>query len=616
MACQARMARAGLCSMHNNRWHLVVATTPLALAALIPPCTMARATTPPALTPRYPTTPLPSIRRFLFHSTDMFSPSLTTKHTATCPWRQTACQPKLLAYVPSTTPEQLCSLFYSLADKLMRVDVLPDMDTLAIQTLRSTAMPYGSYDDFITAAAPGGGAVVGGGGAAGYSHDLAPRRRQMPSATIRELDQNGDEVMTPSGSAAGAAAAMAPAAAAGGGGDAAAVLQALVAAGDAGEGQAVLVQTSKLAPAQKARLLALLGWDVDVLQPDSASGMAVAPFAAGGSYSLSHLGVKPKAAAAAAAGAGAGGAAVPGTPGGAGGKGGKGSSKVPSSQVVLKCPICNSRMGLWNYSGVRPVPVGRLTAPPPPAAGGAAALMLSPRPAAASSGGGAAAAAAPAVPATIGSDPLSCTIAGGQYGQFGFGGAASAAKPFGSAAAAAPFRFGSAASTAPVFGLAAMDVDAQRAASAASGPFGSAAAAAAATPSMPAPSGSATPAPAGRKRKAEAPEPMALDAQHTPSAGMATPVAAPDGKRQRMAATPLWGGAGFGAVGGPAASPSGLGLGGASALAAASAAGQPRELDPVAQHRSWCPWVYTGAASNPVMGHIGVVGQAVVVAQR
>ncbi|KAG2454003.1 hypothetical protein HYH02_001046 [Chlamydomonas schloesseri] len=535
---------------------------------------------------------------------DMFSPSLTTKHTATCPWRQSSCKPTLLAYVPSSTPEQLCSLFYSLNDKLMRVDVLPDMDTLAIQTLRSTAMPYGSYDDFITAAGPGGGAVIGGGAAAaghgygGYSQDLAPRRRKMPSVTIRELDDNGDEVMTPTGAAAAGgggagSVAAAAAAAAGGGGDPAAVLQALAAAGDAAEGQAVLVQTSKLAPAQKARLLALLGWDVDVLQPDSASGMAVAPYAAGGAYSLNHLGVKPKAGAAAAS-SGA----------GAGGKAGK---KVPSSQVVLKCPICNSRMGLWNYSGVRPVPVGRLTAPPPPSAGGAAALMLSPRPAGASGGGAAAAAAtAPAV-ATAGSDPLSCTIAGGQYGQFGFGGMA--AKPFGTAAAAAPFKFGSATSAAPVFGMAAMDVDASRTASAsgggASGLFGpsSSAAAAAAAPSAAAAAGLATPAPAGglagRKRKAEGADAMAVDAQPTPSAtpaGMATPVAAPDGKRQRVATTPSWGGAGFGAVGGPA-SPGG----GSAASAAAAASGQPRELDPVAQHRSWCPWVYTGSGDEKHM---------------
>ncbi|KAG2432442.1 hypothetical protein HXX76_008788 [Chlamydomonas incerta] len=519
---------------------------------------------------------------------DMFSPALTTKHTATCPWRQTASPPKLLAYVPSSSPEQLCSLFYSLNDKLMRVDVLPDMDTLAIQTLRSTAMPYGSYDDFITAGGPGGGAVIvggaaGGGAAAhgygGYSRDqdLAPRRRKMPSVTIRELDDNGDEVMTPTGSAAGAGGLAVAAAAAAGGGDPASMLQALAAAGDAGEGQAVLVQTSKLAPAQKARLLALLGWDVDVLQPDSASGMAVAPYAAGGSYSLNHLGVKPKGAAAAAAGGGGAG----GGGGGADGKGGKKAAKVPSSQVVLKCPICHSRMGLWNYSGVRPVPVGRLTAPPPPAAGGAAALMLSPRPGGASSGGAGGAGAFPAAPAAVGSDPLSCTIAGGQYGQFGFGGGAAAAKPFGSAAAAAPFRGGS-------------------------GLFGStaAAAAAAATPSAAAPAaGSATPTPAGglagRKRKAEAPEAMAVDAPSAPSAGMATPVAAPDGKRQRMATTPLWGGAGFGAIGGPA-SPGGLGHGGASA-AAGAAAGQPRELDPVAQHRSWCPWVYTGSGDEKHM---------------
>ncbi|PNG99904.1 hypothetical protein TSOC_014305, partial [Tetrabaena socialis] len=178
----------------------------------------------------------------------MFSPSLTTKHGATCPWRQTACNPSLLAYVPSAAPDNLCALFNSLATKLLRVDVLPDLDAIAIQTIRDAAAPFGPYEDL----------VLGGGGA------LTVRR--PPSVQITEVDGDG-----------GAAAAAGPS--------------------DAGI-TTLIVQPNKLTPQQKAKLLALLGWDVDVLQPESAAGAAAAPYAQSAGYSLGHLGVskaKPRA---------------------------------------------------------------------------------------------------------------------------------------------------------------------------------------------------------------------------------------------------------------------------------------------------------------------------------
>ncbi|KXZ42113.1 hypothetical protein GPECTOR_202g375 [Gonium pectorale] len=464
---------------------------------------------------------------------DKFSPCLVSKHANGCPWRQTACDQSLLAYAPNSSNDELCSLFSSLQDKLLKVDVLPDLDAIAIRAVRDAAMPYGPYDDL----------VLGDAGA------IVPARRP-PS--VRILDDGGADGGGASASAAGGGAADDPAA-----------------------GATFIVQPSKLTPAQKARLLALLGWDIDVLEPGSASGVAAAPYAQASGYSLQHLGVRTKKAGSASGGAA--GTAAATAAGGSGESGGK----YPMSCVALKCRHCSHRMGLWNFAGVRPVPTGRLT--PAQQAAGAAAL-LSPR--AASGGGAAAAVASSAAAAAAAADPLSVTIAGGQYGLHGAGGL----RPFG-AASAAPFRFGSAASAQPVFGITALDPangSTPAAPSSASaggfGSFGSPLGSPAPAPRPP--TGAQTPAAAaggsrvafsltGQKRKAEdqaGPAPMALDLEQ----------AADGGKRQRVGSTPPL----------PVRSPYRLGPGGD---------GEPLELDPVGQHRSWCPWVYAGTCEEPKM---------------
>ncbi|KAG2495858.1 hypothetical protein HYH03_006096 [Edaphochlamys debaryana] len=504
---------------------------------------------------------------------DMFHPALTTKHTNTCPWRQTACEQSLLQYVPQHTNDEMCQLFDHLQSKLLKIDVLPDLDAIAIQTIRDAAGPFGPYDDL----------VMGGHGASAATA-IVPHRGTLPprptQVRIRELDDAGNMI---GGSGASFSSDAMDTSAAGGGASA-------PPGGDV-VGETYLVQPSKLTPQQKARLLALLGWDLDVLQPDTAGGSAIAPYAQNSGYSLGHLGVKPKSGkppSAAAAGAG-------GTAAAAGGSG-----KVPMSQVVLKCPRCGGRMGLWNFAGVRPVPTGRLL---PPTNTGAAALLSPARGASIGGGvgGSAAAAAGASVSAVGGADPLSATIAGGQYGPLAGG---AAARPFGSAAAAAPFRFGAAPSTAPVFGIAALDEQASRAASSS---FASATSAAAATgPSTAAQTPSKAPLPlpmtpaphAGQKRKApEAGAAGGLEAMALDATPVRTPLsAATEPKRPRL-----------NAVGGAATpGPAGAGAEGMQwqahpGLATPAAEGQPRDLDPVAQHRSWCPWVYTGAGDERSM---------------
>ncbi|GLC35187.1 hypothetical protein PLESTB_000563900 [Pleodorina starrii] len=501
---------------------------------------------------------------------DLFSPSLTTKHTATCPWRQTQCNASLLAYIPSSSNDQLYDLFQALQGKLLKVDLLPDLDAIALQVVRDAAMPYGSYEEMVLGATPSATGTRSGGAAAAAA--TTPIIRRTPGLRIVDVTDADPAAEPPSG--------VEPSGA-------------LTPTGGAGALTYVL-QPSKMTPQQKARLLALLGWDIDVLQPESASGSAALPYTQSAGYSLQHLGVKPRSASkatppsaatatTAAAGEAASAAAATTTAVASPAKAAAVKpvrERYPMSSVVLKCPHCNSRTGLWNFAGLRPVPTGRLTPAPP--ATGAAALLTPPAAVAAPGGGGG------------GGDPLSATIAGGQYGLHGVGGAA-AARPFG-ASSSTPFRFGGAGSTEPVFGIAALDADAQKQTSAAAtgfgSPFGGAGArGGAATPA----SAAAAPPPrhglTGTKRKAEdqgTPEPMAVDGAgwRTPSGAAA---AAADGKRPRLQSQA--GGAGAGA------SP----LGRMQTPGGSVDPQQIRELDPVGQHKSWCPWVYTGTREEPQM---------------
>ncbi|GFR45274.1 hypothetical protein Agub_g6380, partial [Astrephomene gubernaculifera] len=438
---------------------------------------------------------------------DLFSPGLISKHSANCPWRKTQCEPSLLAYVPSSNNDELCQLYQSLQNKLLKVDVLPDLDMIAIQTIRDAAAPYGPYDELVLGLNGTGAIVVPG---------TTPVRHKPPVVQITDMDED-KEGAGPSSSAAAASAATEGTAAAG-------------VADPAAASTTIVVQPSKLTPQQKARLLALLGWDLEVLQPESASGSAAAPYTQSAGYSLAHLGVKPKkpssGSSPVAAGAGAGAAST------ANGSGSGSCTRYPMSSVVLKCQHCNGRMGLWNFAGVRPVPSGRLT----PAG---AAPLLSPKAAPAAT-----AAITPnfaSAAAATAADPLSVTIAGGQYGLHGIG----TARPFGSAAASAPFRFGAASTPQPVFGVAAMDAEAAQRGQA--GSFGgsetatgAAAVAPAATPPPPqgwsfgfgtgaaAATTATTPVPASRRPQEAKPTPPAsAAAAATPTATTTTTAGTP-----------------------------------------------------------------------------------------
>lgn len=498
---------------------------------------------------------------------DLFSPALTTKHSASCPWRQTHCNESLLVYQPSHSNDEMVDLFNSLHSKLLRVEVLPELDAIAIQAVRNAASPYGPYDQLVLGV-PGRAAGAADGTTVGA--DLGSRK---PQVTVTEVDENGKEV--PNGGAVGDAA--------------------------SADGPTILLQPSKLTPQQKAKLLALLGWHVDVIQPDSASGTAAAPYAQSTTYSLQHLGI----------GGGKGGrqaraAGAEGTAGMAASAGGK----YPMSQVVLRCPHCNGKMGLWNFAGVRPVPSGRLTPATSVGAAGIAGLRAPVSPAGAMGVGGwatptkgtpLAGSGASFVGATIpmpppaspigglltappaAADPLAVTIAGGNYAA----GGGTPLRPFGSAATSQP-AFGGFGASQPVFGTAALDAEAaaKRAAGAAPS-FADIAAAAAAAAASTAGVGAqnrtcvATPL-QGQKRKAESePEAMAVDGEEAgPGHG---------GKRARVYS---------GGAGASASAAKGSGPAAAAGTAAAAGGSDLKQLDPVAQHRSWCPWVFTGERND------------------
>ncbi|GIL89590.1 hypothetical protein Vretimale_1847 [Volvox reticuliferus] len=472
---------------------------------------------------------------------DLFSPNLASKHNFTCPWRSTACNTSLLAYIPPNNSEELCQMFQTLQGKLLKVDVLPDLDLIAIRALRDVAAPYGSYDDLVMG--PGGGA-------------LTPVHKRTPAVRIKDVTDGPYGVPASSEPSFSDAVSM-PAA-----------------AGCDNDTPTFILQPSKMTPQQKARLLALLGWDLDVLQPESASGSAALPYTQSAGYGLGHLGVKPKS------------ALKGGSKGGAAAADG---ARYPMSSVILKCPHCNCRTGLWNFAGLRPVPTGRLTPSPYPT--GASAL-LSPTNATAAAAGGAAATIA-------GADPLSVTIAGGQYGLHGTARTGSAAsRPFG-ATSSAPFRFGSVSSTEPVFGIAALEAEAQRSKCGGSSSNPTPAVVGFGSPLGGGDGGggtaASTPEPrrTGQKRKTGepfTPEPMAVDlkaAAQTPglSGGAASNLT--DSKRPRLGSYTGGGGGG------------GTPLTGRGGQTPTGDVTQLPELDPVGQHRSWCPWIYTGTREEP-----------------
>ncbi|GLI70593.1 hypothetical protein VaNZ11_015523 [Volvox africanus] len=470
---------------------------------------------------------------------DLFSPNLATKHNFTCPWRSTACNTSLLAYIPPNNSEELCQMFQTLQGKLLKVDVLPEVDLIAIQALRNAAVPYGSYDELVMG--PGGGA-------------LTPVHKSTPAVRIKDVTDEPYGVQ-----------------------DSSAPLLSDI--GLPLNGAAVddtptfLLQPSKMTPLQKARLLALMGWDLDVLQPESASGSAALLYTQSAGYGLGHLGVKPKTALKGGSGEGA--AAAD-------------DKRYPMSSVVLKCPHCNCRTGLWNFAGLRPVPTGRLTPSQHPA--GASALLSPTSASTPTAPGGAAGTTSSAA----GVDPLSVTIAGGQYGLHGTARIGStASRPFG-ATSSAPFRFGSASSTEPVFGIAALEVKAQKSKGDGSSSTPTPAAGGFGSPLGGGGGAASTPEPrrTGQKRKAGepfTPEPMAVDvtaAAQTPTPGPSGGVASnlTDSKRLRLGSYTSGGGTSL--TGGRAQTPAGD-------------VRQLPELDPVGQHRNWCPWIYTGTREEP-----------------
>ncbi|GAX83933.1 hypothetical protein CEUSTIGMA_g11357.t1 [Chlamydomonas eustigma] len=122
----------------------------------------------------------------------------------------------------------------------------------------------------------------------------------------------------------------------------------------------------KLSHDARARILAALGWDVEVLHDGAAAASGPQP----AQYSLLHLGVQKS-------------------------KCGlqqqqqqQQQQQLSSASVALCCSDCKVRAGLWNFLGPRPPPVGRVThdtqysctQPPPPSSTTTTATIESPSP--------------------------------------------------------------------------------------------------------------------------------------------------------------------------------------------------------------------------------------------
>lgn len=238
---------------------------------------------------------------------DLFAPLLTKQHTGTCPWRSASCNESLLAYTPAPSAE-LTQAFSNLQGKLLKVDMLPELDLMTITQLR--AFNSSSFDEH----------VLGG---------------KLPTS-LASSSTSGNN-----GSSTGATAA-AP----------------TTIGAPSNSSSRVILQPSKLTLAQKASLLALLGWDVDVL-PSSQLGATPTLLEQSSAYSLQHLvGKRKPRAGSSSAVAGSSSSTAAGSSSSHAAAAAKNAPKHPMTSVVLTCHHCNSRVGLWNFTQAKPCPTG------------------------------------------------------------------------------------------------------------------------------------------------------------------------------------------------------------------------------------------------------------------
>lgn len=141
-------------------------------------------------------------------------------------------------------------------------------------------------------------------------------------------------------------------------------------------------QLPRLSNVERARLLAITGWDMEILST-SGRGGAMSPPPSRSScpqYSLIHLTTGSKQNATKASITQRHDQDRPVS-----------QRMASSSEVVLSCPCCKAKVGLWNYTGIKAAPVGRVVIP-------------------SSDGSGTTTLQAPVI------DALGMTIAGGSYG--------------------------------------------------------------------------------------------------------------------------------------------------------------------------------------------------------
>ena len=194
---------------------------------------------------------------------------------------------------------------------------------------------------------------------------------------------------------------------------------------------ALALRPTKLTLAQKAKVLALLGWDAEVLPTESTSHIQSLQHSA--SYSLQHL-------------LGRSGGGGGGSSSSAAGPRSAAPSPTSMMSVVLSCPTCRSRVGLWNFAGMKPVLVGRFTASTNEA-GPLAMVPLHSYSRAAQAAGGGGFGGTPGM-----SESLSRTIAGGSYSYI------PTQQPHGGGHVGGGVGFGAGCGAVPVFGLEALNL--------------------------------------------------------------------------------------------------------------------------------------------------------------
>lgn len=467
---------------------------------------------------------------------ERFGEQLITSHLAMCPWRASPCAESVLAYKPVPKSDPVAEHHARLV-QLRRLDLLPPVEARALDDVLQR-LDGGDQQSLMQLIAEVRGSDAAG-GSSGADGQRPVTTAQPPAAPAES-------------------------------------------AGDVPAVPPTTPSKQRLGLTERAALLALCGWELQIVAPESNSTVQSLTHTA--SYGLSHLisspvlkrrksSVQPPApSTAAVAGSSNGGSGSLATtpaakqaqlPTTCGPDNGMAEAGEPVSMLnaVLNCSHCHSRVGLWNYSGLRPSTLGRFQPPAPelpfstprsgntPSATTPRAATLTPTPGADVAHSLSGSKAAPTL------DRLSCTIAGG-----GFAPPRSAAS---SPAPAAGFSFGSSSSRSAAFGLQAL------------GPSS--------IPSSPMFTPSKRHTVTEDKAGSVSNTGQSIqDLAGVQQAGCSSTAAA---SPQPSIAAPL------GSLLQPSSS-AGAGL--AVAFPATTPAAAREPFDPLRHHRSWCPWVYTG----------------------